>query len=91
MWDDLQENGIRVFEFSRDADDDESVIADTDVLAHPVFAVSASEKTIAADGRSVRGRSYPWGYVDGLCAFFGGVLVVHAWWWKEGELVLFVD
>ena len=65
VWEDLQRQEIEVFEFSRDADDDESVIADPDALALPIFAVCASETVIAADGRNVRGRAYPWGFVDG--------------------------
>ena len=65
VWEDLKKHEIEVFDFPRDAEDDESVAVDLESLVYPIFAVCSSDATITADGRSFRGRSYPWGFVDG--------------------------
>jgi septin 3/9/12 len=62
---DLQKHDIRIYKFSADDEEEETLPCDASNRYHPIFAVSASTDIVTINGRSVRGRSYPWGIVDG--------------------------
>ncbi|EGD74992.1 hypothetical protein PTSG_07215 [Salpingoeca rosetta] len=61
----LAEHNINVFEFPEDDDDDEEVQDDVaNARSAWPFAVSASTQVLFADDKEMRGRAYPWGYVE---------------------------
>ncbi|CAN6632868.1 cell division control protein 3 [Trichomonascus vanleenenianus] len=64
--DDIKHQAIEVFEPPRYENDDEETIAENhDIMSKVPFAiVGSSEMVSTADGRTVRGRAYPWGVIE---------------------------
>lgn len=64
--DDINYQGISVFKPSvHETDDDDAAAINSSVLSKLPFAVVGSTNYVQApDGRSVRGRSYPWGIIE---------------------------
>ncbi|XYA02045.1 Cell division control protein 3 [Meyerozyma guilliermondii] len=64
--DDIKYQGISVFKPSvHETDDDDAAVLNNNVLSKLPFAVVGSTNYVqSADGRSVRGRSYPWGIIE---------------------------
>ncbi len=65
VWEDILKHDIHVHRFAIEDDDDETLPGDASSQI-PIFAVSASTGHITAGGKTLRGRTYPWGYVDGI-------------------------
>ncbi|KAJ7650957.1 Septin-domain-containing protein [Roridomyces roridus] len=63
---DLEFNGIQIFQAPVYEDDDEESIAEADAVSRAIpFAVVGSTRVVrTASGRLVRGRAYPWGFVE---------------------------
>ncbi|KAF8207026.1 Septin-domain-containing protein [Mycena galopus ATCC 62051] len=63
---DLEFNGIRIFQAPIYDDDDEESIEEADEVARAIpFAIVGSNTAVRTrDGRTVRGRAYPWGVVE---------------------------
>jgi len=66
VMEDIEHYGIPVYNFPYDVEeDDEDTIADNSELrALLPFAIVGSEDEIAIEGQLVRGRMYPWGFVE---------------------------
>lgn len=64
--DDIKYQGISVFRpLVHETDDDDAAVLNNNVLSKLPFAVVGSTNYVqSADGRSVRGRSYPWGIIE---------------------------
>ncbi|KAJ1678098.1 Cell division control protein 3, partial [Spiromyces aspiralis] len=63
---DINYHGIQIFKPVSDEFDDPETVADNkDILTKIPFAIIGSDKKIQTpDGRTVRGREYPWGIVE---------------------------
>lgn len=66
VMDDIKHQQIEIFQPPRYENDDEETIAENDDIMEKVpFAVVGSTDVVqTSDGRSVRGRSYPWGVIE---------------------------
>lgn len=64
---DLNDNGIRIFQPSISEWDDAETVAETkEIVSRIPFAVVGSVQEIElGNGRKVRGRKYPWGVIEG--------------------------
>lgn len=63
---DIHHHGIRIFEPPQyERDDEETQQENQEIISKIPFAVVGSDQVVQApDGRSVRGRSYPWGVIE---------------------------
>ncbi|RAH77389.1 Septin B [Aspergillus japonicus CBS 114.51] len=63
---DIQHHSIQIFEGPRyELDDEETIAENQEIMSKVPFAVvGANAEVTAADGRKVRGRSYPWGVIE---------------------------
>ncbi|CAG7846182.1 Septin homolog spn1 [Serendipita indica DSM 11827] len=63
---DIAHHQIHIFQAPIYDNDDEETIAENEEIASKIpFAVVGSDREVrTADGRSVRGRSYPWGVIE---------------------------
>ncbi|KAJ5906370.1 Cell division control protein 3 [Penicillium subrubescens] len=63
---DIQHHSIQIFEGPRyELDDEETIAENQEIMSKVPFAVvGANSEVTAADGRRVRGRSYPWGVIE---------------------------
>ncbi|KAI4116800.1 MAG: hypothetical protein LQ345_002842 [Seirophora villosa] len=63
---DINHHQIRIFEGPRyELDDDETVAENQEIMSKVPFAVvGANTEVVNAEGRTVRGRSYPWGVIE---------------------------
>jgi septin 7 len=63
---DTAHNQIHIFQAPIHDNDDEETIAENEEIAAKIpFSVVGSDKEVqTADGRSVRGRAYPWGVIE---------------------------
>ncbi|KAJ5322515.1 hypothetical protein N7452_010804 [Penicillium brevicompactum] len=63
---DIQQHDIQIFEGPRyELDDEETIAENNEIMSKVPFAVvGANAEVTAADGRRVRGRSYPWGTIE---------------------------
>ncbi|KAJ5099321.1 hypothetical protein N7532_006322 [Penicillium argentinense] len=63
---DIQHHSIQIFEGPRyELDDEETIAENQEIMSKVPFAVvGANSEVTAADGRKVRGRSYPWGTIE---------------------------
>lgn len=63
---DINYHRIRIFEGPRyDGDDEEAVAENNEIMAKVPFAiVGANTEVTNAEGRTVRGRRYPWGIIE---------------------------
>ena len=64
--DDIKTQGIEIFEPKiYENDDEETILATKEILSKVPFAIVGSTTEIqTADGRTVRGRQYPWGVIE---------------------------
>jgi septin 7 len=63
---DISHHSIQIFEGPRyELDDEETIAENQEIMSKVPFAVvGANAEVTAADGRRVRGRSYPWGTIE---------------------------
>ncbi|KAE8147740.1 septin AspB [Aspergillus avenaceus] len=63
---DIQHHNIQIFEGPRyELDDEETIAENQEIMSKVPFAVvGANSEITTADGRKVRGRSYPWGTIE---------------------------
>ncbi|KAH8804712.1 septin [Xylogone sp. PMI_703] len=63
---DIKYHSIQIFEGPRyELDDDETIAENNEIMSKVPFAVvGANSEVTSADGRKVRGRSYPWGIIE---------------------------
>jgi septin 7 len=63
---DIQHHNIQIFEGPRyELDDEETIAENNEIMSKVPFAVvGASSEVTTAEGRKVRGRSYPWGVIE---------------------------
>ncbi|OHE97308.1 septin [Colletotrichum orchidophilum] len=63
---DIKHHGIQIFEGPRyELDDEETIAENNEIMSKVPFAVvGATNEITNADGRKVRGRSYPWGVIE---------------------------
>ncbi|GFF58954.1 cell division control protein 3 [Aspergillus udagawae] len=63
---DIQHHSIQIFEGPRyELDDEETIAENQEIMSKVPFAVvGANAEVTTADGRKVRGRSYPWGVIE---------------------------
>ncbi|RYP66159.1 hypothetical protein DL769_006103 [Monosporascus sp. CRB-8-3] len=63
---DIKYHGIQIFEGPRyELDDEETIAENNEIMSKVPFAVvGANNEVTNADGRKVRGRSYPWGIIE---------------------------
>ncbi|RHZ69903.1 hypothetical protein CDV55_106905 [Aspergillus turcosus] len=63
---DIQHHSIQIFEGPRyELDDEETIAENQEIMSKVPFAVvGANTEVTTADGRKVRGRSYPWGVIE---------------------------
>jgi len=63
---DIAEHNIHIFQAPTYENEDEETIAETEEIASKIpFAVVGSDQEVdTPDGRTVRGRAYPWGVVE---------------------------
>ena len=63
---DIAHNKIHIFQAPTYENEDEEAIAEAEEIASKIpFAVVGSDQVVrTADGRDVRGRSYPWGVIE---------------------------
>ena len=63
---DIAHHQIRIFQAPQYENEDEETIAENEEIAAKVpFAVVGSDREVhTRDGRSVRGRAYPWGVIE---------------------------
>jgi len=63
---DIQYHSIQIFEGPRyELDDEETIAENNEIMSKVPFAVvGANTQVTTADGRKVRGRSYPWGVIE---------------------------
>ncbi|KAM5348432.1 hypothetical protein ACJ41O_008256 [Fusarium nematophilum] len=63
---DIKYHGIQIFEGPRyELDDEETIAENNEIMSKVPFAVvGANNEITSADGRKVRGRSYPWGIIE---------------------------
>ncbi|ANB15997.1 septin CDC3 [Sugiyamaella lignohabitans] len=63
---DIKHQEIEIFEPPRyENDDEETLVENAEIMASVPFAIVGSTQLVATpDGRSVRGRSYPWGVIE---------------------------
>ncbi|KAH0443958.1 septin [Colletotrichum camelliae] len=63
---DIKYHGIQIFEGPRyELDDEETIAENNEIMSKVPFAVvGATNEITNADGRKVRGRSYPWGVIE---------------------------
>lgn len=66
IMEDIDHYNIPIYNFPFDVeeDDEETVEENSELRALLPFAIVGSEEEITANGRSVRGRQYPWGVVE---------------------------
>lgn len=64
--DDIKHQGIEIFEPPRYENDDAETVAETQEMMSsvPFAIVGSTEMVVTEDGRSVRGRKYPWGTIE---------------------------
>ncbi|CAG8545085.1 27570_t:CDS:10 [Gigaspora margarita] len=74
IMEDIEHYNIPIYNFPFDVeeDDEETVEENSELRALLPFAIIGSEEEIIVNGRSVRGRQYPWGVVEVL-------LIVYAY------------
>ncbi|KAL8871793.1 MAG: hypothetical protein Q9174_002451 [Haloplaca sp. 1 TL-2023] len=63
---DINHHNIQIFEGPRyDLDDDETIAENQEIMSKVPFAVvGANTEVVNGEGRTVRGRSYPWGVIE---------------------------
>lgn len=63
---DINHHQIQIFEGPRyELDDDETVAENQEIMSKVPFAVvGANTEVVNGEGRTVRGRSYPWGVIE---------------------------
>ncbi|KAL9580269.1 MAG: hypothetical protein Q9212_004598 [Teloschistes hypoglaucus] len=63
---DINHHNIQIFEGPRyEMDDDETIAENQEIMSKVPFAVvGANTDVVNAEGRQVRGRSYPWGVIE---------------------------
>ncbi|KAJ5775888.1 uncharacterized protein N7511_000899 [Penicillium nucicola] len=63
---DIEQHSIQIFEGPRyELDDEETIAENQEIMSKVPFAVvGANSEVSTADGRKVRGRSYPWGIIE---------------------------
>jgi septin 7 len=63
---DIAHHQIRIFQAPQYENDDEETIGENEEIAAKIpFAVVGSDREVQTrDGRSVRGRAYPWGVIE---------------------------
>ncbi|KAL2120760.1 hypothetical protein VTJ04DRAFT_4787 [Mycothermus thermophilus] len=63
---DIKHHNIQIFEGPRyELDDEETIAENNEIMSKVPFAVvGANTEVTTADGRRVRGRSYPWGVIE---------------------------
>ena len=63
---DIAHHQIRIFQAPQYENDDEETIGENEEIAAKIpFAVVGSDREVPTrDGRSVRGRAYPWGVIE---------------------------
>ncbi|KAJ6001854.1 hypothetical protein N7499_002279 [Penicillium canescens] len=63
---DIEQHSIQIFEGPRyELDDEETIAENQEIMSKVPFAVvGANSEVTTADGRRVRGRSYPWGIIE---------------------------
>ncbi|CAG8537150.1 2999_t:CDS:2, partial [Racocetra fulgida] len=66
IMEDIEHYNIPIYNFPFDVeeDDEETVEENSELRALLPFAIIGSEEEISVNGRSVRGRQYPWGVVE---------------------------
>lgn len=64
--DDIRHQEIHVFEPSVHENDDEETVANLNAMiaAFPFAVVGSTTEVLLPDGRTVRGRAYPWGVIE---------------------------
>lgn len=64
---DIEANGIQVYKFPEcDSDEEEEFkLQDNEMKQSIPFAVVGSTQVFDIGGKKIRGRQYPWGFVDG--------------------------
>jgi septin 4 len=64
---DIEANGIQLYKFPEcDSDEEEEFkVQDTEMKQSIPFAVVGSTQVFDIGGKKIRGRQYPWGFVDG--------------------------
>ncbi|KAJ6186239.1 hypothetical protein N7519_007540 [Penicillium mononematosum] len=63
---DIEQHSLQIFEGPRyELDDEETIAENQEIMSKVPFAVvGANSEVSTADGRRVRGRSYPWGIIE---------------------------
>ncbi|ODV59360.1 septin SHS1 [Ascoidea rubescens DSM 1968] len=63
---DIEKFNVPVFQFTYDEEEDDPETIDENKYLQEIqpFAVICSEDTFSLNGRKVRGRKYPWGFID---------------------------
>ncbi|KAJ5417481.1 uncharacterized protein N7487_001031 [Penicillium crustosum] len=63
---DIEQHSLQIFEGPRyELDDEETIAENQEIMSKVPFAVvGANSEVTTADGRRVRGRSYPWGIIE---------------------------
>ncbi|ORY05849.1 cell division/GTP binding protein [Basidiobolus meristosporus CBS 931.73] len=65
VMEDIEYYRIPIYDFPNDPDDEEEMIEENNELrALLPFAVIGNEEEFVVDGVKIRGRRYPWGYID---------------------------
>lgn len=66
---DIEHYNIPIYNFPYDVeeDDEDTIEENSELRALLPFAIIGSDEEITIDGRTVRGRQYPWGAVEGMC------------------------
>lgn len=65
---DIEHYNIRIYNFPYDVeeDDEDTIEENSELRALLPFSIIGSDEEITVNGRSVRGRQYPWGAVEGM-------------------------
>lgn len=65
---DIEHYNIPIYNFPYDVeeDDEDTIEENSELRALLPFAIIGSDEEITIDGRTVRGRQYPWGAVEGM-------------------------
>jgi cell division control protein 11 len=66
IMEDIEHYNIRIYNFPYDVeeDDEDTIEENSELRALLPFSIIGSEEEITVNGRTVRGRQYPWGAVE---------------------------
>ncbi|OBZ88045.1 Septin spn3 [Choanephora cucurbitarum] len=80
IMEDIDHYNIRIYNFPYDVeeDDEDTIEENSELRALLPFSIIGSDEEIIINGRAVRGRSYPWGSVEGKLSMLSSLDILFS-------------